>query len=128
MSGFSTIWTAAVWQTRPWQEEQDTPVIAVVNRGADRAHVTITWLNDAGSVLQDDTFQLDPNQATTRVLFYESAPNTNGWARIVSDQPVAPWGLTPHHLFVRLWANIEFYGENMVPVDDMPVRFGAAPG
>ena len=125
MSGFSTTWTAAVWQTRPWGEDPgDTPVIGLVNRGSNTAQVTLTWLRSDGSIVQEDTFELDPNQSTSRVLFYDKAPNTNGWARIVSDQPVAPWGITPHHLFIREWANLEFYGENVVPLEDVSVRLG----
>ena len=110
MSGFATTWTAAVWLARPWgQEPQDVPVIGVVNRGAKRAHVVITWFKDNGS--------------KRRVLVKVNAPET-GWARIVSDQPLAPWGITPHHLYVRAWANIEFYAENVVPLDEVPVPLG----
>jgi len=123
MSGFSTVWTAALWQTRPEGEDiPDTPVMGVVNRGGGRAHVKFTWFRDNGNIVQEDDFDLDPKQSTLRVLFYENAPNANGWARIVSDQPVAPWGVTPHHLYQRIWDNMEFYSENIVPRDDSPVR------
>jgi hypothetical protein len=118
MSGFSTIWTAALWQTRQWGEEliPDTPVIGVVNRGAFRATVMVAWFKDDGHPAQEDNFELDPAKSQIRVLFFDNAPNRNGWARIVSDQPVAPWGVTPHiHPNQRQWANIEFYGENVAP-------------
>ena len=124
MSGFATTWTAAVWLTRPWgQEPDDVPVIGVVNRGTKRARVIVTWFKDNGSKVQQDSFDLDPNRSTRSVLVKANAPDT-GWARIVATQPIAPWGITPHHLYVRAWANIEFYAENVVPLEEVPLPLG----
>jgi len=124
MSGLSTRWTASAWQTRPWETEQDVPFIVVVNRGA-KAHITLTWLRSDGSIVQTDVFDLEPEQSTGRVLFYDSAPDANGWAHIDSNQPVAPWGITPHHLYLREWANMEFYGENQIPLPQVEVELAA---
>ena len=50
---------------------------------------------------------------------------TRSWARIVSDQPVAPWGVTPFYVYSeRMWANIEFYAENVVPLEEIFVPLG----
>jgi hypothetical protein len=124
MSDFATLWTAPYWATRYWAldentADEDTPAIVVVNRGFERAHATVTWLLQNGSVVQADKFEVDPNHQNGSSLLYNNAPNEVGWARITSDQPVAPSGYTPHDAYERAWVNIQFYRENVVQVENL---------
>ena len=125
MSGLATTWTAALWMARRWEQGlEDRPVIGVVNRGASTAHVEVTWFRDSGSKVETESFDLDPREST-RFVQSKGTPPLFGWARIVSDQPVAPWGVTPFYVYSeRMWANIEFYAENVVPLEEIFVPLG----
>jgi hypothetical protein len=91
MSDAATRWVAPYW--RAWNPG-DVPhqaQVFVLNPGATPAHVRGWFFDLQGNLLSTEEFTAQPKHVVTF-----SSPLANmGWMRIVSDNPVTPWGETP---------------------------------
>jgi hypothetical protein len=93
MSDAATRWVAPYWRART-PEGEESPYQAqvfVLNHGAIPAKVNGLFFDSQGSLLQSEELTAQPRQ----VVIFSSPLENLGWMRIVSDNPVTPWGETP---------------------------------
>ena len=94
MSDFANRWVSPHWGRFPVEPNHAIgPAIWVLNPGTTQAKVTVTWFNLDGSIVSQEEQPIPPKQSHAHAFM--PTAGVYGWARVVSDQPVAPWGATP---------------------------------
>ena len=115
MSDLGTSWISPFWQTWTFEgsDSWDQSTVYVVNPGANPATLTIRWMKGTGGLISkaDGT-----PPAGTHWGWSSPLVKDRGWLLVTSDQPVAPWGITPG-LLTPEPVNMDFYR-----VDDSVVR------
>lgn len=95
MNDAATVWVAAFWLNlgHPGTTSVPGALVWVLNPGALKAQVTVRFFKATnGDLINQATETVDPK--TTSIFGAGDNPETPGWCRINSDQPVVPWGLT----------------------------------
>ncbi len=96
MSDFAKRWVSPLWRTLPIEPgHRYGPEIWVTNPGATKANVTVTWFRYDGSTVSSSQLTIQPKHTSVPNFLPEGGDDNVGWAHVVSDEPVAPWGSTP---------------------------------
>ena len=116
MSDLGTSWISPFWQTWTFGADDDwqQSTVYVANPGPKPASLTIRWIEGSGGRVDES-----PGTPPAGSFWGWSSPlgAHRGWLLVTSDQPVAPWGITPG-LLTPEPVNMSFYR-----VDDSVVRF-----
>jgi hypothetical protein len=109
MADGATRWISPYWRS---EAPPNFARVFVVNpNDADPSNVTAQWYDPNGNVMTEFTEAIPP---LNRRIF-TSGTTGEGWMRITSDLPVAPWGETPFGpIEVIGTATMDFYREDLL--------------